>query len=95
MKILSRKTGIIYENIALETKNGDIVDTETMSNINFNEYEFGYTYLCDKCAEIAGKINTIEAGGCLNYNCNCTCGAGEVTFSKEEILNDLVVYDVD
>lgn len=93
MKLKSKKTGIIYENIALEDKNGNIVDTELMNEINLNEYEFGYTYLCDNCAKIANKIGTIEVAGCLNHNCDCTVGAGEVTFSKEEILNDLVVYE--
>lgn len=103
MLIMSKKTGIVYKNICLEKRdeNGlssrEIHDTENMSEIDFNEYEFGYTRLCDSCAEIAGKDVGCEGTYCFNHNCNCrnddSIYIGEVTFIRDEIMNDLVVYN--
>lgn len=92
MKILSKRTGMVYDNIILENKDGYIFDTQNMNEINFNEYVFGYTYLCDDCAKIANKSTSIEGSHCFNNTCKSNSFIGEVTFTKEEIMNDLVVY---
>lgn len=96
MLIMSKKSGIIYENICLEKLNDfdNIVDTEDITEIDFNEYGFGYTRLCEDCAKIAGKEVGFEGTHCFSINCNHDNSSfiGEVTFTKEEIMNDLVVY---
>lgn len=100
MLILSKKTGVIYENICLEKKSekglgyGSIDDTENMTEINFNDYVYGYTRLCDNCAKIANKNNSIEGVHCFNRDCKSDSSTyvGEVIFSEEEIKTDLIVY---
>lgn len=71
------------------------VDSENMTDIDFSQYAFAYTRLCDDCAQIAGKDNGIEGTHCFNKNCQSSKSSyvGEVTFTKEEIMNDLVVYN--
>lgn len=66
-----------------------------MTEIDFSQYEFAYTRLCDECAKIAGKDNGIEGTHCFNNNCKSDNSVyiGEVTFTKEEIMNDLLVYN--
>ena len=93
MLIKSKKTGIVYENICLD-KNEIVEDTENMTDVDFSQYEFGYTRLCSDCAQIAGKEIGIEGTHCFNHNCknNGSSYIGEVIFTKEEIMNDLVIY---
>ena len=97
MKVLSKKTGIIYENIVLvkfldDGMNEEIVDTETVDDVDFKNYDFAYTCLCDDCIELANKQDQAgcEGGYCSNEKCNSNSKKWEVIFSKEEIHNDFV-----
>lgn len=97
MLIRSKKSGIIYENICLE-KNGKCgcpIDTEDLTEIDFADYDFGYTRLCDTCGEIANKELLCEGVHCFNVNCKGSNDdfIGEITFTTEEIRNDLEVYN--
>ena len=47
MKVLSKKTGIVYENIVLvkfldDGINEEIVDTENVDDVDFKNYDFAF-----------------------------------------------------
>lgn len=96
MKVLSKKSGIVYDNIVLvkfldNHGKEEILDTYLVDDVDFNNYDFAYTCLCDDCLTISGKQGGVEGGGCCNSNCNSKSEVWEVTFSKDEIANDLVI----
>ena len=96
MKVLSKKTGIVYENIVLvkflEGIDEEIVDTELVDDVDFKNYDFAYTCLCDDCIELVNKQDQAgcEGGYCSNEKCKKKKKKWEVIFSKEEIHNDFV-----
>lgn len=97
MKILSKKTGFIYENIVLvkylDDLDEEIIDTEDINyEIDFKNYDFAYSYLCDDCIELANKEEQAgcEAVYCCNEKCNSNSKVWEIWFTKEEIHNDFI-----
>lgn len=96
MKVLSKRTGIVYENIVLvkflEGIDEEIVDTELVDDVDFKNYDFAYTTLCDDCIELSNKQEQAGCEGvcCRNEKCNSQAEVWEVIFSKEEIHNDFV-----
>lgn len=99
MKVLSKKTGIVYENITLikyldglEGYGEELVDTRRVDTVDFKNYDFAYTYLCNDCIELLNKQDQAGSDGthCFNEKCNSNSEVWEVSFSKEEIHNDFV-----
>lgn len=97
MKILSKSTGIVYENIVLcklleDGFSEELVDTEMVDEINFKDYYYAYTRLCDNCIKIAKKEDQSGVDGvhCFNENCNSNANVWEVYFTEEEIHNDFI-----
>ena len=92
MKILSKKTGMIYDYMGLETRDGEDVYIEDLNTLDLASCVFAWSTLCDDCLERAGKLGGCAAGGCSNEGCQSEGKFWEVSWTEEEIQNDLIIY---